>query len=84
MFDISHIFAQNIDRGCSNEYPQSMFWIKNKKNILTQTQILLYIKKWGLRGYSLHGHVFLMNVVMFPCSVIINIIEKASVMITCV
>ena len=38
------IFAQNIDcgytlepprRGCSNEYPQFMFWIKNKKNRYT-------------------------------------------------
>ena len=35
------MFAQNIDcgytlelsqQGGSNEYPQSMFWIKNKKN----------------------------------------------------
>ena len=39
--DILNIFAQNIDcgytleppcRGGSNEYTQSMFWIKNKKN----------------------------------------------------
>ena len=39
--DICLIFAQNIDcgymlepprRGGSNEYPQSMFWSKNKKN----------------------------------------------------
>ena len=39
-FDIFDMFAQNIDcgytlepprRGGSNEYPQSMFWIKNKK-----------------------------------------------------
>ena len=39
MFDIFLIFAQNIDcgytlepphRGGSNEYPQSMFWSKNK------------------------------------------------------
>ena len=39
-FDIFLIFAQNIDcgytlepprRGGSNEYPQSMFWSKNKK-----------------------------------------------------
>ena len=39
IFDIFLIFAQNIDcgytlelsrRGGSNEYPQSMFWIKNK------------------------------------------------------
>ena len=41
IFDIFLIFAQNIDcgytlepprRGGSNEYPQSMFWSKNKKN----------------------------------------------------
>ena len=39
IFDIFLIFAQNIDcgytlepprRGGSNEYPQSMFWSKNK------------------------------------------------------
>ena len=39
-FDVFLIFAQNIDcrytlepprRGDSNEYPQCMFWIKNKK-----------------------------------------------------
>ena len=43
-FDIFLIFAQNIDcgytlepprRGGSNEYPQSMFWNKNKKNRYT-------------------------------------------------
>ena len=43
-FDIFLIFAQNIDcgytlepprRGSSNEYPQSMFWSKNKKNRYT-------------------------------------------------
>ena len=42
--DIFNIFAQNIDcgytlepprRGGSNEYPQSMFWSKNKKNRYT-------------------------------------------------
>ena len=41
--DIILIFAQNIDfgytlepplRGGSNEYPQSMFWSKNKKEAL--------------------------------------------------
>ena len=39
-FEIFLIFAQNIDcglleppcQGVSNEYPQSMFWSKNKKN----------------------------------------------------
>ena len=44
-FDIFLIFAQNIDcgytleppqRGGSNEYPQSMFWSKNKKNMYTR------------------------------------------------
>ena len=43
-FYIFLIFAQNIDcgyklepprRGGSNEYPQSMFWSKNKKNRYT-------------------------------------------------
>ena len=48
-FDIFLIFAQNVDcgytlepprqggwgRGSSNEYPQSMFWSKNKKNRYT-------------------------------------------------
>ena len=46
IFDIFLIFAQNIDcgytlepprRGGSNEYPQSMFWSKNKKNKFTPT-----------------------------------------------
>ena len=32
-FEIFLIFAQNI--GGSNEYPQSMFWSKNKKNRFT-------------------------------------------------
>ena len=32
-FDIFLIFAQNIDCGYTlDEYPQSMFWSKNKKN----------------------------------------------------
>ena len=44
-FYIFLIFAQNIDcgytleppqRGGSNEYPQSMFWSKNKKNMYTR------------------------------------------------
>ena len=56
------IFAQNIDcgymlelprRGGSNEYPQSMFWSKNKKNRFHPAH------PRGLRGYTFHGHVFL-------------------------
>ena len=34
-FDIFLIFAQNIDLTSSNEYPQSMFWSKDKKNRYT-------------------------------------------------
>ena len=51
-FDIFLSFAQNIDcgytlesprRGGSNEYPQSMFWSKNKKKgIPLHTPVLLY------------------------------------------
>ena len=69
-FDIFPIFAQNIDcgytlepprRGGSNEYPQFMFWSKNKKNRYTPANPSFTIQKWGLRGYTLHGHVFLMH-----------------------
>ena len=68
-FDIFLIFAQNIDcgytlepphRGGSNEYPQSMFWSKNKKNRYTPLNPSFSIIKWGSRGYILHGHVFVM------------------------
>ena len=53
-FDIFLIFAQNIDcgyslelpqRGISNEYPQSMFWSKNKKkNVYPCKPQFYYIK----------------------------------------
>ena len=57
-FDIFLIFAQNIDcgytlepprRGDSNEYPQSMFWSKNKKNRYTLRTPVFYIKV-GFKG----------------------------------
>ena len=69
-FDIFLIFAQNIDcrytlepprPGGSNEYPQSMFWSKNKKNRYTPAYPSFTIQKWGSRGYTCHGHVFLMK-----------------------
>ena len=69
-FDIFLIFPQNIDceytleppqRGGSNEYPQSMFWSKNKKNMYTRVNPTFSISKWGVRGCSLHGHVILMS-----------------------
>ena len=67
--EIFLIFAQNIDCGYtleppqwggSNEYPQSMFWSKNKKNMYTPVNPSFTIQKWGVRGYSLHGLVFVM------------------------
>ena len=58
MYNIFIIFAQNIDCGYtleppqgggSNEYPQSMFWSKNKKKgIPLRTPVLLY--KSGVQG----------------------------------
>ena len=68
--DIFLIFARNIDCGCtleppqrggSNEYPQSMFRSKKKKNRYTPANPFSSIQKWGLRGYAFHGHVFLMR-----------------------
>ena len=56
------MFAQNIDcgytlepprRGGSNEYPQYMFWSKNKKkgiHVPLQTPVLLYHRKVGFKG----------------------------------
>ena len=52
IFDIFLIFAQNKDcgytleppqRGGSNEYPQSMFWSKNKKNMYTRVNLTISI-----------------------------------------
>ena len=52
IFDIFLIFAENIDcgytlepprRGGSNEYLQSMFWSKNKKNRYTPANPFCYV-----------------------------------------
>ena len=56
----ANIFAQNIHCGYSNEYPQCMFWIRNKKIRYTSATPSFSISRWGLRGYTFHGHVFLM------------------------
>ena len=67
-FDVFLIFAQNIDcgyslepprRGGPNEYPQSMFWSKNKKKYVYPC-IPQFYYIIGLRGVTFHGHVFLM------------------------
>ena len=38
----------------------SMFLSKNKKNRYTPAYPSFTLQKWGSRGYTLHGHVFLM------------------------
>ena len=57
--DIFHISAQNIDcgyslepprRGGSNEYPQSMFLSKNKKNNVYPCKPQFYYIKVGFKG----------------------------------
>ena len=59
IFDIFLIFAQNIDcgytleppqRGGSNEYPQSMFWSKNKKNMFTRVNPTFFYINVGCKG----------------------------------
>ena len=70
IFEYFLIFAKNINcgyklepprRGGSNEYPQSMFWNKNKKNRYTPAYPSFAILKWDSRGYTLHGHSFVMD-----------------------
>ena len=60
--DIFHIFAQNIDcvyslepphRGGSNEYPQSMFLSRNKKNNVYPCKPQFYYIKVGLKGVKI-------------------------------
>ena len=62
-------FLQNIDCGYMLEppqlgdsigYPQSMFWIKNKLNRHTPVHPSFKLQKWGIRGYILYAHVFVM------------------------
>ena len=66
------MFAQNIDcgymiasprRGGSNEFTQSMFWIKNKKNRFTPAFCYIVLSG-GSRGFTFHGHVFPMSYVL--------------------
>ena len=60
--DIFHISAHNIDceyslepprRGGSNEYPQSMFLSRNKKNNVHPCKPLFYYIKVGFKGVSI-------------------------------
>ena len=67
--DIFHISAQNIDcwysleppwRGGSNEYQQSMFLSRNKKNNVYPCKPQFYYIKVGFKGVKLYRHVFVM------------------------
>ena len=60
--DIFHISSQNIDcgyslepprRGGSNEYPQSMFLSRNKKNNVYPCKPQFYCIKVGFKGVSI-------------------------------
>ena len=60
--DIFHISAQNIDcgyslephrRGGSNEYPQSMFLSRNKKNNVYPCKPQFYYIKAGFKGVKI-------------------------------
>ena len=60
--DIFHISAENIDcgyslepprRGGSNEYPQSMFLSRNKKNNVYPCKPQFYYMKVGFKGVKI-------------------------------
>ena len=60
--DIFHISAQNIDcgysleppqRGGSNEYPQTMFWEKIRKNNVYPCKPQFYYVKVGFKGVKI-------------------------------
>ena len=60
--DIVHIYVQNIDcgyllepprRGGSNEYPQSMFLSRNKKNNIYSCKPQFYYIKVGFKGVKI-------------------------------
>ena len=60
--DIFHIPVQNIDcgysleplrRGGSNEYPQSMFFSRNKKNNIYPFKPQFYYIKMGFKGVKI-------------------------------
>ena len=60
--DICHIFAQNVDygysleqprRSSSNEYPQSMFLSKNKKNNVYPCKPQFYFIKVGMLSWRI-------------------------------
>ena len=72
--DIFHISAQNVDygnslepprRGGSNDYPQSMFLSRNKKNNVYPCKPQFYYIKVGLSGSKLYRYVFVMSILFY-------------------
>ena len=68
--DIFHISAQNIycgysleppRRGGSNEYPQSMFLSRNKKDNVYPCKPQFYYIRLVFKGSKLYRHVFVMT-----------------------
>ena len=51
--DIFHIPAQNIDCGGSNEYPQSMFLSRKKKNNVYPYKPQFYYINIGFKGVNI-------------------------------
>ena len=91
--DIFLISAQNIDcgyslkqpwQGGSNEYPQSMFFSKNKNNVYP-CKHQFYCIKQGLRGSKFYRHVFVMIRChrMAYCDIFIIGVHIASTINTC-
>ena len=56
-------------RGGSNEYPQSMFSSRNKKNNVYPCKPQFYNIKVGLRGSKLYRYVFVMYITKMPQNV---------------
>ena len=82
--DIFHITAQNIEcgyslepprRGGSNEYPQSMFLSRNKKNNIYPCKPQFYYTKVGS---ALYRYVFVM--LFLHENLLLVLIRSASVM----
>ena len=74
--DIFHVSAQNIDymyslelphRGGSNEYPQSMFLSRNKKNNVYTCKPQFYYIKVGFKGVKIIKVCFRNVLVTCPC-----------------
>ena len=72
---IFQISAQNIDcgyslepprRGGSNEFPQTIFFSRNKKHSVYPCKPQFYYIKVGFKGVKLYRHVFVMEGCSFP------------------